>query len=305
MRPGRFDRHIYVDRPTMGGRKQIFLVHLKNIVTKVDMEYLSGRLAALTPGFAGADIANCVNEAAVIAARNKAESVELTHFEQAIERVIAGLEKKSLVLSPDEKKIVAYHEAGHAICGWFLKHADPLLKVSIIPRGQGALGYAQYLPEGDRYLMSRSQFEDRMIMTLGGRVSEEIHFESVTSGGSDDFSKVTQMANSMVTRYGMSKELGTVQYVVDEQALNKPFSEETARLIDVEVKKIVDNAHEACRKLLTEKKVEVGLVAEELLKKEVIGREDMIRLLGRRKWGDNKEFEKFFDARDGQTITPP
>jgi AFG3 family protein len=150
MRPGRFDRHIYVDRPTMSGRKQIFLVHLRNIVTHVDMDYLSGRLAALTPGFAGADIANCVNEAAVIAARNKAESVELTHFEQAIERVIAGLEKKSMVLSPDEKRIVAYHEAGHAICGWYLKYADPLLKVSIIPRGQGALGYAQYLPEGDR-----------------------------------------------------------------------------------------------------------------------------------------------------------
>lgn len=149
MRPGRFDRHIGIDRPTMAGRKQIFLVHLKNIVTKVDLDYLGGRLAALTPGFSGADIANCVNEAALIAARNKAESVEMTHFEQAIERVIGGLEKKSLVLSPEEKKTVAYHEAGHAVCGWYLKYADPLLKVSIIPRGQGALGYAQYLPDGE------------------------------------------------------------------------------------------------------------------------------------------------------------
>ncbi|KAF3203697.1 AAA ATPase afg3 [Orbilia oligospora] len=149
MRPGRFDRHIAIDRPTMEGRRQIFLVHLKRIVTNENLDDLSGKLSALTPGFSGADIANCVNEAALIAARKQADSVALIYFEQAIERVIGGLEKKSLVLSPEEKKTVAYHEAGHAVCGWYLKHADPLLKVSIIPRGQGALGYAQYLPPGD------------------------------------------------------------------------------------------------------------------------------------------------------------
>lgn len=186
MRPGRFDRHIAIDKPTMDGRKQIFAVHLKKIVTNEDLEHLYGRLAALTPGFSGADIANCVNEAALIAARNKAESVTMQHFEQAIERVIGGLEKKSLVLNPEEKKTVAYHEAGHAICGWYFKYADPLLKVSIIPRGSGALGYAQYLPSGDTYLMNVNQLMDRMAMTLGGRVSEEIHFETVTSGASDD-----------------------------------------------------------------------------------------------------------------------
>lgn len=152
MRPGRFDRQISIDKPTMDGRKQIFDVHLKKIVTKEDIDYLKGRLAAMTPGFSGADIANCVNEAALVAARGGAESVLLTHFEQAIERVIGGLEKKSLVLNPIEKRTVAYHEAGHAICGWYFQFADPLLKVSIIPRGQGALGYAQYLPSGDTYV---------------------------------------------------------------------------------------------------------------------------------------------------------
>ena len=153
MRPGRFDRHISIDKPTMDGRKQIFAVHLKKITTSENIENLKGRLAALTPGFSGADIANCVNEAALIAARKAADSVVLSHFEQAIERVIGGLEKKSLVLAPEEKRTVAYHEAGHAICGWYFKYADPLLKVSIIPRGSGALGYAQYLPAGDTYLM--------------------------------------------------------------------------------------------------------------------------------------------------------
>ncbi|KAI5804570.1 peptidase family M41-domain-containing protein [Geopyxis carbonaria] len=303
MRPGRFDRHITIDRPTMDGRQQIFKVHLGKIKTSEDMEYLSGRLAALTPGFSGADIANCANEAALIAARKNADTVVMTHFEQAIERTIGGLEKKSLVLSPTEKKTVAYHEAGHAICGWYLKHADPLLKVSIIPRGQGALGYAQYLPAGEQYLMSMSQLMDRMAMTLGGRVSEEIHFDTVTSGASDDFNKVTRMATAMVTKWGMSKEVGYVYFEDDEQKLQKPFSEETARKIDAEVRRIVDQAYETCKKLLTEKKSEVGLVAEELLTKEVLGRDDMIRLLGKRPFPDHEDFEKYFQP--GQKSAPP
>ncbi|CCX34352.1 Similar to Mitochondrial respiratory chain complexes assembly protein YTA12; acc. no. P40341 [Pyronema omphalodes CBS 100304] len=303
MRPGRFDRHIVIDRPTMEGRKQIFQVHLKKIKTNEEMDFLSGKLAALTPGFAGADIANCVNEGALIAARQSAESVTLSHFEQAIERVIGGLEKKSLVLSPSEKRTVAYHEAGHAICGWYFEFADPLLKVSIIPRGSGALGYAQYLPAGEQYLMSVNQLMDRMAMTLGGRVSEELHFPTVTSGASDDFNKVTRMATAMVTKWGMSKEVGYLHFEDDEGKLQKPFSESTAQKIDSEVKKIVDEAYLKCKTLLTEKKHEIGLIAEELLKKEVLGREDMIRLLGKRPFADNQEFEKFFKPKE--TSAPP
>ncbi|KAJ5574231.1 Mitochondrial respiratory chain complexes assembly protein YTA12 [Penicillium hispanicum] len=306
MRPGRFDRHIAIDRPTMDGRKQIFRVHLKKIVTDENMEYLEGRLAALTPGFAGADIANCVNEAALVAARENADKVVMKHFEQAIERVIGGLEKKSLVLSPEEKRTVAYHEAGHAICGWYFRWADPLLKVSIIPRGQGALGYAQYLPAGgDTYLMNVNQLMDRMAMTLGGRVSEELHFDTVTSGASDDFNKVTRMATAMVTKFGMSKKLGYIHYEEDQQQIQKPFSEDTARSIDQEVRRIIDEAYKQCHELLTEKKEEVGIVAEELLSKEVLGRDDLNRLLGPRPWPESGEFAKYFDGKGGTTIAPP
>ncbi|KAF2994686.1 AAA ATPase afg3 [Curvularia kusanoi] len=302
MRPGRFDRHINIDRPTMEGRGQIFGVHLKKIITKEDIEFLKGRLAALTPGFSGADIANCVNEAALIAARHSADTVTMVHFEQAIERVIGGLEKKSLVLKPEEKRTVAYHEAGHAICGWYFKYADPLLKVSIIPRGQGALGYAQYLPAGDTYLMNVHQLMDRMAMTLGGRVSEELHFDTVTSGASDDFRKVTQMATAMVTKWGMTKKIGYIYFDDDNQQsqFQKPFSEETAKNIDAEVKRIVDEAYKQCRDLLEEKKEQVGLVAEELLKKEMLGREDMIRLLGERPFEDPQDFHKYFSGEYGK-----
>ncbi|KAE9964565.1 hypothetical protein EG328_010354 [Venturia inaequalis] len=300
LRPGRFDRHIAIDKPTMDGRKQIFAVHLKGITTSEDIDQLKGRLAALTPGFSGADIANVVNEAALVAARYHADSVVLKHFEQAIERVIGGLEKKSLVLQPEEKKVVAYHEAGHAICGWYFKYADPLLKVSIIPRGQGALGYAQYLPSGDTYLMNVNQLMDRMAMTLGGRVSEELHFDTVTSGASDDFKKVTQLATAMVTRFGMSRKVGYISYEDDtQQQMHKPFSEETARTIDSEVKRIVEEAYKQCHQLLTDKKHEVGLVAEELLSKEVLGREDMIRLLGKRPFEDKGDFDKYFGGAVG------
>ena len=226
------------------------------------------------------------------------------HFEQAIERVIGGLEKRSTVLNPEEKRTVAYHEAGHAICGWFFKYADPLLKVSIIPRGQGALGYAQLLPQGDVYLMNVNQLMDRMAMTLAGRVSEELHFDTVTSGASDDFNKVTRMATAMVTKWGMSSKIGYLYFEEEETKLHKPFSEETARNIDHEVRRIVDEAYKQCRDLLTEKKKEVGIVAEELLSKEVLGREDMIRLLGRRPFEENKEFTQYFD-KETKGVPPP
>lgn len=301
MRPGRFDRHIHIDNPELQGRKEIFEVHLKKITLAKDIDGdLSGRLAALTPGFSGADIANVCNEAALIGARYNADSVSLRHFELAIERVIGGIEKKSKVLNADEQKVVAYHEAGHAVCGWYLKYASPLLKVSIIPRGQGALGYAQYLPP-DQFLYSSLQLNDRMIMTLGGRVSEELHFPSVTSGAHDDFKKVTQIAQSMVLRFGMSDKVGMVNYA-DTQSqdnLTKPYSEETSTIIDSEIQRIVSESYEACRALLTEKSKEVALVAEELLKKEFITREDMIRLLGKRPWAEtNDAFDKYLDGKD-------
>jgi AFG3 family protein len=230
----------------------------------------------------------------------------MIHFEQAIERVIGGLERKSLVLNPEEKKTVAYHEAGHAICGWYFRWADPLLKVSIIPRGQGALGYAQYLPTGDAYLMSTNQLMDRMAMTLGGRVSEEIHFPTVTTGASDDFKKVTRMATTMVTQWGMSEKLGPIHFNNDENQIQKPFAESTAQLIDQEVRRIIDQAYKQCKDLLTEKKKELGLVAEELLRKEMLTRDDLVRILGPRPFAEKEEFSKYFDGTNGRgTQAPP
>lgn len=301
MRPGRFDRHIAIDNPELQGRKEIFDVHLKKVklVENIDKD-LSGRLAALTPGFSGADIANVCNEAALIAARYNAKAVTLRHFELAIERVIGGVEKKSKLLDPEEKRVVAYHEAGHAVCGWYLKYAHPLLKVSIIPRGQGALGYAQYLPP-DQYLFTALQLYDRMVMTLGGRVSEELNFASVTSGAHDDFKKVTNIAQSMVLRFGMSEKVGMVNYA-DTQSqdnLTKPFSDQTNQIIDSEIERIVKECYAKCKELLTEKSAEVELVAQELLKKEFITREDMIRLLGKRPFPEtNDAFDKYLDGKD-------
>ncbi|RCK67061.1 Mitochondrial respiratory chain complexes assembly protein AFG3 [Candida viswanathii] len=325
LRPGRFDRHISIDVPDIEGRKQIFKVHLNKIklkpledidVKQKDIDFakyqklktdtldqLAGRLAALTPGFAGADISNCVNEGALIAAREDADLVDIYHFEQAIERVIAGLEKKSRVLSPDEKKTVAYHEAGHAICGWFLEYADPLVKVSIIPRGQGALGYAQYLPK-DQYLISKQQFKHRMVMALGGRVSEELHFETVTSGASDDFKKVTLMAQQMVLRLGMSPKLGQIVY--DQSGDNSGgfkvhhnYSETTARLIDQEVKLLIDQSYKQCKELLKKHLKLVDKVAKELFQKEVLTREDMIRICGPRPFREkNDAFDKYLQGED-------
>lgn len=301
LRPGRFDRKITIDNPELEGRKEIFDVHMRKITLnpKENKSDLRNKLATLTPGFSGADIANCCNEAALIAARKGASSVELVHFEMAIERVIAGLEKKSRVLSPQEKKIVAFHEAGHAICGWFLEHADPLLKVSIVPRGSAALGYAQYLPP-DIYLYSEDKLLDRMTMTLGGRVSEELHFESITSGGSDDFEKVTAIAQKMVLECGMSEKIGFLNYNQDRgNDMTKPFSDKTAEVIDQEVYRIVSQCHERCKQLLIEKKEQVRLVAEELLSKEVITREDMIRILGKRPFPNvNDAFDKYLAGKE-------
>jgi cell division protease FtsH len=210
MRPGRFDRQISVDRPDIVGREQIFGVHLRPL-TKLGEDVDAHRLALQTPGFAGAEIANVCNEAALIAARRNKEKVEMKDFQDAIDRVIGGLEKKNKIISPEEKKIVAYHEAGHAVAGWYLEFADPLLKVSIVPRGVAALGYAQYLPK-EQYLYRTEQLLDSMCMTLGGRAAEQIFFEKVSTGAQNDLERITKLAYGMVTNYGMSKKSWTNQF---------------------------------------------------------------------------------------------
>ncbi|KAI8368552.1 peptidase family M41-domain-containing protein [Blakeslea trispora] len=294
LRPGRFDRHISIDRPDIGGRAQIFEVHLKPIKTTMDKPVLARKLAALTPGFAGADIHNVCNEAALIAARRMKPGVEEVDFEDAIERVIAGLEKKSRILSPEEKKTVAYHEAGHAVAGWFLEYADPLLKVSVIPRGSAALGYAQYLPK-DQYLYSKKQLLDRMCMTLGGRISEEIFFDTITTGAQDDLQKVTKMAYAQVTNYGMNEKVGPLSFSdsQNEHQFQKPFSEQTGTLIDTEVRSLVNEAYVRSTSLLKEKKESIEKVARLLLDKEVLTREDMEQLLGKRPFTEHTVYDEY------------
>lgn len=293
LRPGRFDRQIFVPAPDIKGRASIFKVHLKPLKTNLDKDDLSRKMAALTPGFTGADIANVCNEAALIAARDSNESILMKHFEQAIERVIAGMEKKTNVLSPEEKKTVAYHEAGHAIAGWFLEHSDPLLKVSIIPRGKG-LGYAQYLPK-DQYLLSKEQLLDRMCMTLGGRVSEELFFKCITTGAQDDLKKVTDSAYAQIAVYGMNAKVGNVSFDTQDK-FSKPYSEETARLIDDEVRNLIKSAHERTTKLLIEHKEDIEKVAQRLLANEVLSRDDMIELLGKRPFKEKTTYEEFIEG---------
>ncbi|KAJ2943349.1 hypothetical protein O0L34_g12156 [Tuta absoluta] len=297
LRPGRFDRQIFVPAPDIKGRASIFKVHLVPLKTSLNKENLARKLAAYTPGFTGADIANVCNEAALITARELAKDISMKHFEKAIERVIAGMEKKTNVLQPDERKIVAYHEAGHAVAGWFLQHADPLLKVSIIPRGKG-LGYAQYLPK-EQYLYTKEQLFDRMCMTLGGRVSEELFFGRITTGAQDDLQKITQSAYAQIVQYGMNSKVGNVSYEMpspDEMVLDIPYSEKTAELIDSEVRELIKSAHKLTTELLTIHRPNVEKVAERLLKQEILSREDMIELLGPRPFPEKSTYEEFVEG---------
>jgi cell division protease FtsH len=285
LRPGRFDRQITIDKPDVKGREAIFKVHLKPIKVseKVDIH----KLAEQTPGFAGADIANVCNEAALIAARKGKTAVDMTDFQDAVDRVIGGLEKKNKIISPDEKKIIAYHEAGHAICGWFLEHAYPLLKVTIVPRGTAALGYAQYTPK-EQYLYNTDQLNDQICMTLGGRASEDIFFGKISTGAQNDLQQITRIGYAMVTVYGMNEKVGNISFYDPQQdnSFTKPYSDETARLIDEEVRKLIDVAYLRTKALLTEKKAEVEKLAEALLEKEVLFQSDVETLIGPRPYED-------------------
>lgn len=297
LRPGRFDRQIFVPPPDIKGRASIFKVHLAPLKTQLEKEELSRKMAALTPGFTGADISNVCNEAALIAARDAETDIVLKHFEAAIERVVAGMEKKTNVLQPTEKKTVAYHEAGHAVCGWFLEHADPLLKVSIIPRGKG-LGYAQYLPK-EQFLFTQEQLFDRMCVMLGGRVSESIFFGAVTTGAQDDLQKVTRSAYAQIVQYGMNDRIGQRVYQLPEpgeMVMEKPYSEATAQAIDEEVKSLIDSAYKRTVDLLTEKKECIMKVAERLLEREILSRDDMIELLGARPFKEKSTYEEFVEG---------
>jgi len=290
LRPGRFDRQISIDKPDLKGREHIFKVHLKpiKISTKVDIH----KLAEQTPGFAGADIANICNEAALIAARKGKEHVEMEDFQDAVDRVIGGLEKKNKIISPEEKRIIAYHEAGHAICGWYLEHAYPLLKVTIVPRGVAALGYAQYTPK-EQYLYNTDQLFDQICMSLGGRASEELNFHKISTGAQNDLQQITRMAYAMVTVYGMNDKVGNVSFYdpAAENSFTKPYSEETSKLIDEEVRKLIDKAYTSTKGLLTEKSQQVTMLAEALLSREVLFQSDVEALIGKRPYEEKKTLD--------------
>ena len=299
LRPGRFDRQVSIDKPDINGRTQIFNVHLKPLTLGPDVE--AKKLSAQTPGFAGAEIANVCNEAALIAARRDKKFITNQDFTDAIDRVIGGLEKKNKIISPEEKQIVAYHEAGHAIAGWFLEHADPLVKVSIVPRGVAALGYAQYLPK-EQFLYNVEQMTDEMCMTLGGRAAEEIVFGKISTGALSDLERITKTAQSMVAIYGMNSKLGNVSYYdskgQNEYGFSKPYSEATAQLMDEEIRSIIEQAYQRTKELLMERRHELEVVAKELLAKEVLLQDDLERLVGKRPFNSQTTYQAHMHGTD-------
>jgi cell division protease FtsH len=286
LRPGRFDRHVLVDRPDIKGRQAILEIHAKEVKLAKDVDFAA--LAGMTPGFVGADLANVINEAALLAARRGEKAVRMAEMEEAIERIVAGLEKKTRVMNKQERRIVAYHELGHALVALSVPNADPVQKVSIIPRGIAALGYTLQRPTEDRYLMTKSELIDRLTILLGGRVAEELAFAEVSTGAQNDLVKATDIARSMVKEYGMSESVGLVAFERNRQPLylqTTPFSsapeysEETSREIDTEIKRIVDEAHQRARKILTKKKKVLDKVAQILLEKEVIQGDELKRIV--------------------------
>ncbi len=278
LRPGRFDRQISIDPPDLKGRAEIFKVHLKKL--KISPNVTPEVLSEMTPGFAGADIANICNEAALVAARRNKKEIELDDFNYALDRVIGGLEKKNKLISPEEKEVIAYHEAGHAICGWYLKYASPLVKVTIVPRGIGTLGYAQYLPK-EEYITRTEALLDRMCMTMGGRASEKIIFDKISTGAQSDLDNVTKMAYSMISVYGLNDKVGNVSYFgMAQENFQRPYSEQTAHMIDEEVRTMINIQYVRAQALLEEKRPELEILAKELLAKEVILKSDVERLIG-------------------------
>ncbi|MEC7851441.1 MAG: ATP-dependent zinc metalloprotease FtsH [Bacteroidota bacterium] len=302
LRPGRFDRQISIDKPDLKGREAIFKVHIRPLKLNDDVNVKN--LAAQTPGFAGAEIANVCNESALIAARKNKKSIEMSDFQDAIDRVIGGLEKKNKIISPEEKKIVAYHEAGHAVAGWYLEHADPLVKVSIVPRGIAALGYAQYLPK-EQYLYQTDQLLDEMCMALGGRAAEDITFGKISTGALSDLERITKMAYSIVSVYGMNKNIGNISFYDSKQSdynFTKPYSDSTAEKIDSEVKRIVDSAYERTKKLLLDKREQLEKIANKLLEKEILFQNDLETLIGKRPF-ESKQITQEEDKDEINKIT--
>ena len=302
LRPGRFDRQISIDKPDLIGREAIFKVHVRGLTLNEDVNLKN--LAAQTPGFAGAEIANVCNESALIAARKNKKTIEMDDFQDAIDRVIGGLEKKNKIISPEEKKIVAYHEAGHAIAGWYLEHADPLVKVSIVPRGIAALGYAQYLPK-EQFLYQTNQLLDEMCMALGGRAAEEIIFGKISTGALNDLERITKMAYSIVSVYGMNKNIGNISFFDSKQSdynFTKPYSDSTAEKIDFEVRKIVENAYERTKNLLINKKEQLEKIAKKLLEKEILFQNDIELLIGKRPFKNPTNYQSFTKEKDENKI---
>lgn len=299
LRPGRFDRQITIDKPDLKGREQIFKVHLKSI--KIGKEVNVAKLAELTPGFVGADIANICNEAALIAARNDKPEIDMQDFNDAIDRAIGGLEKKNKLISPEEKKVIAYHEAGHAICGWYLENAHPLLKVSIIPRGVAALGYAQYLPK-EKYLETEGEILDRMCMTLGGRAAERVVFDSISTGAQNDLDHVTRMAYAMVSIFGMNDKVGNVSFydMMNQNGFMKPYSEATSKLMDDEARAIIELQYHRAINLLRDKREQLDALANALLKKEVLFKDDLEQMIGKRPFEKTDNNESSNPNVDGQ-----
>ena len=288
LRPGRFDRQIGIGNPDLVGREQIFKVHLKPIKIGEDID--PKKLAAQTPGFAGAELANICNEAALIAARRNKTHVNMDDFNSAIDRVIGGLEKKNKLISPQEKRVIAHHEAGHAISGWYLEHAYPLVKVTIVPRGLSALGYAQYLPK-EKNIVPEQHLLDQMCGLLAGRAAEDIIFNAVSTGAQNDLDRVTKIAYSLITIYGMNSKVGNISFheMSKENQFAKPFSEQTAQLIDTEARILIDQQYKRAVQLLSDKRSELELIANELLEHEVLHQHDVERLIGKRPFDDNPE----------------